>query len=365
MKTIASYSEGRNNNFNLIRFLAAGLVILAHSYTLTNHDQWANDPIANRISTDGSAFAVNVFFIISGYLICMSFLRQKGATAYITARILRIFPGLFIAIVFSIFVIGLLFTTLEPIEFLSTWDIYEYLLINSTLVLNIVQLRYYLPEVFIGNPYGPTINGSLWTLPYEVWMYIFLLGIGLTGILKQRKRFNILFALFILLFYFVPQLIGDAAFFQRFDVYIRFSSFFLVGVFFFMNRDYIPMNFFLGIILVTLTTVFRNTTIRDFLLLFSMAYGTFWFSYVPGGFIRKFNKLGDYSYGLYIYAYPIQQSLIAINPNISPIMTFTLASILTIFFAIISWHFLEKPALKLKDTVSQKIISIFSSSSPL
>ncbi len=81
-----------------------------------------------------------------------------------------------------------------------------------------------------------------------------------------------------------------------------------------------------------------------------LGYIVLYLAYIPTGFIRNFNKLGDYSYGVYIYAFPIQQSVAALIPNISVATMFMYSFSITLIFAICSWHFIEKPALKLKST---------------
>jgi len=81
-----------------------------------------------------------------------------------------------------------------------------------------------------------------------------------------------------------------------------------------------------------------------------LGYLVLYLAYVPNGFIRRFNKLGDYSYGVYIYAFPVQQSIAALVPTIDVARLFIYAFVVTLSLAILSWHFIEKPALQLKAT---------------
>ena len=80
----------------------------------------------------------------------------------------------------------------------------------------------------------------------------------------------------------------------------------------------------------------------------TLPYITLYLAYVPSGQIRKFNKYGDYSYGIYIYAFPIQQSLAQIIPKISVSLMTLLTFILTIILAALSWHLIENRFLKFK-----------------
>ena len=83
-----------------------------------------------------------------------------------------------------------------------------------------------------------------------------------------------------------------------------------------------------------------------------LVYAVFWCAYVPDGWIRKYNNLGDYSYGLYIYAFPVHQTLAALRPGIAPLPMFLAAFPLSLGLAVVSWHVVEKPSLALKERIS-------------
>ncbi len=347
MKMIAAYSSDRDNNFNLIRFLAAWLVILAHSYTLKGAD-WSKLSVFKFTGIDPGLFAVDVFFVTSGFLISMSFLRQTNVLQYVGARIARIYPGLIMAVLFSALVIGPLFTTTSLPAYFSDRTVYEFIFINSALILDITQLRYALPGVFIANPYTQAVNGSLWTLPYEMWMYIFLMFIGVLGGLKNRKWFNIFYLIFAIEFCITLRFLGHLAIAQRLEVYQRYASLFLTGTFFYVNREFIPINWFSFPVALLVFLATRTTILRPVAYPLCLAYGVFWFAFIPAGLIRAYNKLGDYSYGLYVYAFPVQQGLIAAIPNISIDELLIASSLIALFFAMVSWYIIEKPALQHK-----------------
>jgi len=81
----------------------------------------------------------------------------------------------------------------------------------------------------------------------------------------------------------------------------------------------------------------------------SIAYLLFFVAYIPAGQIRKYNRLGDYSYGLYIWAFPVQQSVAALIPGVSVVYMILISAAVSILLAIISWHIVERRALSLKD----------------
>jgi len=80
----------------------------------------------------------------------------------------------------------------------------------------------------------------------------------------------------------------------------------------------------------------------------TIAYIVLWLAYVPGGWLRAYNRVGDYSYGVYIYAFPVQQALIASFPDMGAMGVFLSATAITLPLAIASWHYIEKPALARK-----------------
>lgn len=355
LKTIDTVMSGRDNNFNLIRFVAASMVIVAHSYVLTGHS-WRQISVPVIREWNLGRIAVDTFFITSGFLVSMSFLRQPNIWLYLEARILRIFPALLAAVLLTSLILGPVFTELPLAEYFKETSVYEYIVINSTLILKFTQLKYTLPGVFVDHPSPATVNGSLWTLPYEIWMYIALLVIGLTRILKDRRLFNAFYLLLVLGFFLGPVLVP--AHWEDFSVYARFALLFHTGTFFFVNRTSIPINSYLLLglfaalwLLKGLPAVYRPAYI------FTLAYSVFWIAFVPGGFIRKFNQFGDYSYGLYIYAFPIQQMLIALFPAIGPMPLLVSAFFITLLAAMFSWNAVEKPALSLKGSIHPRFVA--------
>ena len=151
-----------NNNINALRFIAAFMVIFSHSFVLVNNEL----PLIFGISVGG--VAVDIFFVLSGYLIAKSWSRDENILRYFLRRFLRIFPALFVIVLLTIFVLGPLTSNLSPEAYFANPDVYKYLL-NAILIRND-----YLPGVFENNPYPNAINGSLWTLTIEACMYLLL-----------------------------------------------------------------------------------------------------------------------------------------------------------------------------------------------
>jgi peptidoglycan/LPS O-acetylase OafA/YrhL len=128
-------------------------------------------------------------------------------------------------------------------------------------------------------------------------------------------------------------------------------AFFLSGVLFYINRDLVPTNGLIGLGLGMGAALAYRTMLLPILAGSFLVYAVFWFAYVPDGWIRKYNDLGDYSYGLYIYAFPVQQTLAALRPGIAPLPMFLAAFPLVAGLAVVSWHVVEKPSLALKERI--------------
>lgn len=200
-----------------------------------------------------------------------------------------------------------------------------------------------MPGVFDGNIYPGAVNGSLWTLPYEISMYKWVAFLGLISIIRRPFVFNLLYLAWCLICFFVPPTI------LVHQVQMRLLSFaFFSGAFLYVNRQRIPLNGFIALGLCAAAMLCHRTGSYQLMVEAALAYGAIWLAYRPSGFIRRYNSLGDYSYGMYIYAFPVQQSLAAIAPHIRPIPLFLIAFALTSLIASLSWHIIEKRALNLK-----------------
>ena len=188
-----------NSNVNCIKFIAAILVILSHSYPLTGN---GNDFLVRM--TDGKlglgSVAVAVFFLFSGFYLSQSLQKDDRTAVYLIKRVKKIFPPLIIVVLLSVFLIGPIFTQLTLKEYFGSAGTYLYFL-NGILIP-----VHNLPGVFTEAPYNPTVNGALWTLPVEFACYIFLLFI-----VKMKKHWNKIYVNFLLLgiMFIVCPLIGD------------------------------------------------------------------------------------------------------------------------------------------------------------
>lgn len=346
---LSEVTLGRDNNFNLIRMFAALAVLVSHSFPLAI-GRGAEDPLARNLGMSLGSIAVDTFFVASGFLVTSSLFTRKNIFKFILARALRIYPALWAMLALTVFVIGAFFTAIPINEYFTSRGTYGYLARCATIITGI---NYYLPGVFQENPYAGAVNGSLWTLRYEVGMYAILATIWVVcrkitapDLIRQKaaKLVICILAVSSWAYFMYTSIVLEEIGSQSGLVYM-----FFIGATFYVGRNCIvlsPQIFVIISALMLLSTINRSV----FLVTYSLAicYILIYLAYIPSGVIRKYNLLGDYSYGVYIYAFLVQQSIAALIPNISVVRLMFLSAAVTIVLSAISWHVLERRALRLK-----------------
>ena len=349
---LAQYTQGRDNNFNLIRIVAAFAVLVSHSFPLAIGPIGARlEPLKASLDMTLGSIAVDLFFIASGFLVTGSLLTRKSIVEFLWARVLRIYPALLVMVLLVVFGLGMFFTTVAYSAYLSDTRTYLFIVKNSTLIAGIAQK---LPGVFVENPYPAIVNGSLWSMPYEVRMYALLTILWTAARLAKGQRFRafeytlvsiaVAAGAWKLLGYSAAEVLASGQ-----GRFVRLLFAFFAGAAFHVLKERIVLSrplFWLLLVALLASALDR----RAFFVVYSLAapYLLFYFAYVPGGFIRHYNRVGDYSYGVYIYAFPVQQSIAALIPGVSVLSMFLLSSSVTLTLAMLSWHLLERYALGLK-----------------
>lgn len=337
---IADYCESRDNNFNLIRITAATLVILTHAFGIAGSA--ALEPLKSTFGISLGSWSVNVFFVSSGFLILKSWDKWKSVTRFIWARFVRIYPALWVCVLICIFGVGLIFTTLPTYEYLVHTDTLKFAIKNMTLVKGTYT---YLPGTFQSHEGGT--NLSLWTLPYELRMYFAVLVLGWTGWLYKRALVPLLLiAAFCLHAWSVVNHSAD----EVWADYARFTFFFFAGGYIYLRRQAIPVSAPVSFTLVCALSgslLIPEVWIRTVLLSLATPYLVIYCAYVPINFLHKYNKLGDYSYGIYIYGAPVQHIVLAVSGGLLSVAgNFFWTASISLIIATMSWHFLESKALK-------------------
>ena len=336
-----------SNNIGSLRFIGAFLVLFGHGYTLAGGSgdpisQWIRDHSPFELGLPG--LGVALFFALSGYLVTASFMRRGSLIDYSVARALRIYPALFIAVLFCAIFVGLLVTTLPTLTYVSHPETLRFTLQNASLL----GIHFTLPGVFSGQPWGDSVNGSLWTLPLQLLMYASVACAGVCGIFKSRLLFTALALVTLLFFLFKPTLLPFFASPKHVCPVLAF----LFGALLFINRESVRFTRVGCFIVLALCVMSFKTAAYNVIALFSFTYCILAVGLSERTLLPAFDKHGDFSYGLYLYAFPLQQLAIYYCGGSNVWLINSLAFGGAMGMAIISWRLIEKPCLALKAPLS-------------
>ena len=332
---------GRNNNFNLIRICAASAVLVSHAWPITKGAD-AIQPLETLVGFNLGRLAVMVFFAISGFLIARSFERQPTVRQWLTARALRLLPALLVMLLLTAGVLGPVFTALPIDAYLADPATQSYVPRNLTLAFRQPDL----PGVFLTSPYAHDTNGSLWSLYFEVLCYGAVLGMGLAGAFRAWTPLILSACAFVAL---------NAALFLApadalpadFRTFLWCAMPFACGVAFYLARSLLPLTVWLLAPLVFCAFLLRSTPLYHPVLVIALSYAVFLLAYLPRGWTLRYNSVGDFSYGVYIYAWPVQQAVVQLFGPMHPLANVAIAAPITFGLACLSWTLIEKPALGL------------------
>ncbi len=342
-RKVSDCLQGRENNFDFIRFMAALLVIFHHCYYLYPS---AREPLLafsqGRYTIGG--ICVAIFFIVSGFLITRSFDRTRDVAEFFTSRALRIYPALIAVVCCTVFIIGPLLTTNSLSDYFTSFSTFKYYYSNTFMV----NVQYYLPGVFETNRAAKMVNGSFWTLPYELFCYCLVAAIGLIISRKSRAGF---FLLLLTVIVFRNRLLhGGMAILET-------MFYFLCGALIYIFRRRVILNTTVAAIALSLLIInMRYNTAYVWSLVISgitLSYVVIYLSFVKTTYLKNFAKEGDYSYGLYIWGYPVQQTISLYFKHLNTFTFFLLSAGVTLTLSMLSWHLIEKKALKWKDHFKQ------------
>ncbi|WP_158883198.1 acyltransferase [Rhodanobacter sp. L36] len=347
--TVASGLESRKDNFLLLRIIAAVLVIYGHSFPMfpgsDEREIFSNIWHWGIYSGD---IAVDIFFVVSGFMVSGSYMRRAGLFQFLKARILRIVPALLVCLLISAYIIGPLVTTLSMRDYFNSPDVLSY-------VWNDMQfssaMQFSLPGVFETNAHKLTVNGSLWTLPAEFRMYVFVAILGALGLFQSRVMLTLILAALWVIALINPGLL------PLHPMWVRLSGFFVLGILIQLYREKITISHEAMVALAFMTFLFRGTHLYPYSFAITLAYFCFWFGYRLK--LLNVDAFGDPSYGAYLWGWPVLQLLAWRFPGMSPHMAFVTAGLGALLLGYVSWHLVERQVLRLK---SIKILPFYKNS---
>ncbi|ODT65258.1 MAG: hypothetical protein ABS75_32260 [Pelagibacterium sp. SCN 63-23] len=339
--SLGNILDARNNSFNAVRLMAALAVFVSHAFLIAPAGgHW--EPL------DGSAYnlgqiSVNIFFFLSGMMLSRSYALKPNLGQFVVARLLRIFPGLVVCGVVTAWVIGALNTALSPVAYFSDVQTLTYPL-RILLQFNNAEL----PGVFAYGLEPGEVNVPLWTVKFELLAYGAMLFVPLLGLFGSKW-----FSLVLTVGFGAMLMVSTAT--QVFDTnvigsIVRFGFSFSLGMSAFLYRDQIKANWVLAIAGIVVTMFSPPWAGAHVFSILAFAYLAITIGGTTLPVLTGATSRNDVSYGLYLYAFPIQQALIAqFGHTIETSLLFSvLALLVSMVAAYASWIFVEKPALSMK-----------------
>ena len=337
---LADILEPSRNNFSVLRLVLALAVLVSHAMFLATGSGLA-EPFVGATGYSLGQYGVQGFFILSGVLVTQSLVVRGDLFDYARARAFRIFPALIVCVLLTALALGPVLSLLGVSAYFKSLGVYAYIAKTLSLSTGSAQL----PGLFLLNPADGVVNQSLWTLKYEVSCYLLLGGLAALVRFAPSRRFaaTAVAAAWVAAMLAVrPSLVHDGNFFS---ILSYFALFFGAGVVAFLLRDRIrlawhPLPGLALLFYATLGTQFAE--ISSALLL---CYGILWVASLNFGGLSGFANANDYSYGTYIYSYPVTQTLLALWPDIKLLPLLVVTTGVTLLFACLSWELIERPAL--------------------
>jgi peptidoglycan/LPS O-acetylase OafA/YrhL len=342
-------NEGVGPGFDTFRLGLALAIFCSHSFFVSQGD---NGFLWGTPARPLLMAMVPMFFGLSGFLVTGSALRTASLQVFLTFRILRILPALVTEVTLSALILGPLLSSVSWHDYFTNREFVEYF-------GNIIgKIRFVLPGMFLDNPMPGIVNINLWTLKPEFTCYVIMAALILTGVVRKGRWVTLSV---------VAVLIGSLIVNYAHNIsensnggnnpYIPYVAvlYFMLGAAAFHLRDYVPVD----------RKIFVISAVDAYILMLNPGYA--FAAAIPAMYcmlyigMQRFPRTrliesGDYSYGIYLYGFPIQQTLVHLFPIFREAwpMLFLVGAPLTFAFAAVSWHFIEKPTLYLKRFVNRK-----------
>lgn len=345
--------DHRRNNIDGLRLSLAFLVLYSHSYPLGLGTE-STEPLSrfSRAQATLGSVAVDFFFILSGYLITQSWDRSRGWASFLRKRFARIYPAFVVAAAVCIWVVA-------PLGGADRGAVYSWgAVVNNS--WRVAQLRGDFQsaagplETFAGNPVR-ALNGSLWTIRYEFWCYVGVMLLGACALLRRRALVLALFVAAIGVHFLFEwkdltnggKILGTIFGYPRH--WARFLPLYLSGVVAYLWRDRFAPRF--GLALAALIGLAVACRVPHGLIFAMPTLGTYLVLYLSFTTDVRWHdaaRYGDFSYGIYLYAYPIQQLIVhAFGRTVDPHLLFALAAPPTAAAGILSWYAVERRFLRM------------------
>ena len=337
---LADVLDAQHNNFSVLRLLMALAVLISHTMFLASGSFMA-EPLVGSTGYSLGQYGVQGFFILSGILVTQSLVKRGDLVDYGRARAFRIFPALIVCVALTVLVIGPALSIFGAASYFKSFGVIEY--VGRTLTLSTGSAG--LPGLCVGNPASAVVNQSLWTLKYEVACYL-LLG-GLAALIwrapYQRTATMIALAGWAALMLLARPTLTHAGNFLETLTY--FALFFGTGVAAFLLRDTLRIVWYPLVPLALFFVTSFGTELAEISAALFFGYAILWLATLSFFWLRTYCNSNDYSYGTYIYGYPVTQAILTLWPGINIVSLLLMTLGCTLALAFLSWELVERPAL--------------------
>lgn len=340
------------NKFGLVRLLLAFAVLLSHAVELTDGSR-RREVLAQLTGfRTAGELAVVGFFLVSGFLVTQSLLGSRGLNDFFVKRALRLYPAFIVAFLVSAFVVAPMFGGALSLKSVA----YN--------LMRMFKLDVPLVEGAFATLPVPIVNGSMWTISFEFRCYVLLAGLSLFDL--RRIRAPIALGGAALLFAngvgleqnwslnaYMPGWLLPVT--GKPDDLMHLCGVFLIGSAFYLYRGVLVYKGAWACAALVLTTLAASSRAWcDLTLAIAGGYALFWFIFSPG--LKALNHVGattDISYGLYLYAWPTQQIILSLNPDVSLVLSVVLTTTISAALGLLSWIMIERPSLAQKHRVAE------------
>jgi peptidoglycan/LPS O-acetylase OafA/YrhL len=342
-KMLSDHLDPDRNSLGLLRLIASLSVVISHSFLIISGDA-TQEPLGKAMAYNLSQQAVHVFFVVSGLTLARSWARNPDIVIFARSRLLRIFPGLLGVGLITAFAIGPIISKSSTTSYWSEPDAYLYP----------IRVLYYFNEaklpimVFEDVPLINDINAPLWTIKYELLAYAIFALLSAYGFIKNPHYGLLYIFLLLSLYYFIDLYEIKLSITLALGSAIRFAICFMLGVQMFHYRRFITTSPLILVVTIPAAVVFYEGTVGELACFMLAASIVIVFGCRRYGAVSSWTTRTDISYGTYLYAWPIQQSLVSAVPSISITALVVLSSGFAMLAATLSWFSIEKPALQLR-----------------
>jgi peptidoglycan/LPS O-acetylase OafA/YrhL len=349
--------KSHHNQLDKIRILAALAVILSHHVPLTGFiaPTWLSNHWLHWSMMGG--VGVMVFFCISGYLVTSSWYREPRFIPFMWKRLLRLWPGMLGSVACTALVFGVIFNNLPLRDYLNNASTWKFIYTN----ISLVHTYPFLPGAFLKNPIPQVANGVYWTIPMELACYAVLSLLGLLGILKYRRLLKFILCTYIITFLLTanPDITGFI------NHWMEYPAYFVAGALIALNKQWFAKHAkkLLLILIPICTAIYFLTPYTATARLLAIPPLIIFLGTLPAK-ETWFSNFGDPSYGIYLYGYPVAQSVIALWPEMNFWPSLFLSCALAMVAGYASWLLIESRALRWKD-FHPRVPSSFQSRFPI